>query len=426
MNQRTAQASSPYHPIKSWIVWGLGCLFYFYEFLLQVSPNVMSHELMHDFSITSRALGVLIGLYLYSYAAMQIPAGILMDYFGPRRLLTLATIICAVSTLCFGMTHSVLMASLARLMIGLGSAFAAVGTMKLAASWFNSDRFALLTGMMVTIGTLGAIGGQAPLAVFVDAVGWRHSMMIMGAVGLLIAALIFIVTTDLPKTQTTAEATREEPVIESLGLLVKNKQLWLVALYGGLVYMATPVLCGLWGVPFLMFKMHITKTVAANYISFILIGWAIASPLWGIFSNRIGRRKPPMYLGALGALITSSCFIFAPIESRFAMQALLFLFGIFSAAFLPAFAVAKELCNKNYVATGLSFMNMVNMLGAAVAEPVIGYLLDQFWTGETINHVRVYSLEAYHFALAFLPISMFIALLILPYIRETYCKESYA
>ena len=408
-----------YHSYKAWVVWGLGCLFYFYEFLLQVSPNVMSNELMHDFAITSRVLGIIVGLYLYSYAAMQIPAGVLMDYFGPRRLLTIATLICAISTICFGMTHSILMASAARFMIGLGSAFAAVGTMKLAASWFKAERFALLTGIMVTIGTLGAIGGQAPLAMFVDAVGWRQSLIIMGCIGIVIAILIFIITTDFHGEETVTE----EPIIASLRVLLKNKQLWLIALYGGLVYMATPVLCGLWGVPFLMLKMHIAKATAANYISFILIGWAIASPLWGIFSNQIGRRKPTLYIAAIGALCTSAIFIFAPIKTSFNMQAILFLFGIFSAAFLPAFAVAKELCNKNYVATGLSFMNMINMLGAAIAEPVIGFLLDQFWTGGSVDHMRVYSLETYHYALAFLPLSMLLAILILPYIQETYCKE---
>lgn len=87
---------------------GFGLLILFYECLLQVSPSVMSHELMRDFSVTSQTLGILSGIYFYSYAAMQLPGGVLMDYFGPHRLLTLATIVCAVSTIAFGMTDSFL------------------------------------------------------------------------------------------------------------------------------------------------------------------------------------------------------------------------------------------------------------------------------------------------------------------------------
>jgi MFS family permease len=426
-NQRTATKGSLLESIKPWIVWGLGCIFYFYECLLQVSPSVMSNELMRDFSVTSHTLGILSGIYFYSYAAMQLPGGVLMDYFGPRRLLTIATGICAMSTIAFGMTDNFFMACIARLMIGFGSAFAAVGAMKLASSWFPAERFALLTGMMVTIGMLGAIGGEAPLALLVDNYGWRESMIIMGSIGLVLTILIFTVTKDFPKDQAKLSHTThhidEEPLLPSLLALLKNKQLWLVALYGGLMYMATPVFCGLWGVPFLMYKMHLAKTIAANYISLVFVGWAIASPLWGIVSNRIGRRKPPMYIGCIGALITSSLFIFAPIQSGFFMQFLLFSFGIFSAGFLPAFAVAKELCSKKYVATGLSFMNMMNMVGIAIAQPVIGYILDSMWTGKIVNKVRVYPIEAYHISLALLPAGMLIALVILPRLRETYCKS---
>lgn len=424
----TQSESMPKGDVKSvmpWVVWGLGCLFYFYECLLQVSPSVMSNELMRDFAVTSQTLGILSGIYFYSYAAMQLPGGLLLDYFGPHRLLSLATVVCATSTIAFGMTDNFFMACVARLMIGCGSAFAAIGTMKLAANWFPSYRFALLTGLMVTLGMLGAIGGEAPLALLVDDFGWRHSMIIMGGVGLVLAALIFIITRDTPKNYKPehSHAEEEEGILSSLGTLVKNKQLWMIACYGGLMYMATPVFCGLWGVPFLMNKMAIAKATAANYISLVFIGWAIASPLWGIYSNRIGLRKPPLYIGCVGALICSTLFIFAPISSAFLMEGLLFLFGIFSAGFLPAFSVAKELCNKKYVATGLSFMNMMNMIGIALAQPLIGYVLDRMWAGEMTGTVRLYPLAAYHTALAILPLGMLIALLILPKVKETYCQN---
>ncbi|WP_133128266.1 MFS transporter [Legionella nagasakiensis] len=426
--QSAASDALCFKVLMPWIVWGLGCLFYFYECLLQVSPSVMSSELMRDFAVTSHTLGILSGVYFYSYASMQLPGGVLLDYFGPRKLLTIATSICAVSTIAFGLTNSFYMACLARLMIGFGSAFAAVGTMKLAANWFSSERFALLTGIMVTIGMLGAIGGETPLALLIDGYGWRQSMLIMGSLGIVLACLIYMVARDVPKGHGERQADNsphadEDPLLKSLLTLLKNKQLWLVATYGGLMYMATPVFCGLWGVPFLMFKMQLAKATAANYISLVFIGWAVASPLWGIFSGRIGRRKPPMFIGSVGALVCSVLFIYAPIESGLIMQFLLFVFGVFSAGFLPAFAVAKELCNKRYVATGLSFMNMMNMIGIAIAQPVIGYMLDLLWKGEIVHGVRVYPIEAYHIALALLPVGMLISLLVLPLIRETYCKS---
>src|SRR3990167_3224764 len=419
--RRTFQAILP------WVVWVLGCVFYFYESLLQVSIGVMSSELMRDFAITSQTLGFLSGIFYYLYTPMQFPCGMLMDKFGPNKILTIATVICAVNTIAFGLTYNLFMACTTRLFIGLGAAFAAVGTMKLAANWFATEKFALLTGLLVTIGMLGAIGAEGPLAIFIEFTGWRNCMIYMGLLGLALALLIFMVAKDKPsediKIEQNMHSKSNSSMFASLRVLLKNKELWIVACYGGLMYMSTPVFCGLWGVPFLMFKMHVTKTIAANYISLVFLGWAIASPLWGIFSNRIGLRKPPMYFGAIGALITSLLFIYAPIGEGFIMGASLFLFGVFSAGFLCAFSVAKELCSSNYTASGLGFMNMLNMVGIAIAQPLIGFILDKLWAGEYLNQVRVYPIQAYHIGLSILPIGIFIALIILPKVRETHCRN---
>jgi sugar phosphate permease len=299
-----------------------------------------------------------------------------------------------------------------------------VGTMKLAANWFLPERFVLLTGLMVTMGMLGAIGGEAPLAVLVDNLGWRKCMISLGLVGLLIAFLIACIAKDSPSQSRQLKVVTQDPLLVSLVALLKNKQLWLIAIYGGLMYMSTPVFCGLWGVPFLMHKMHIAKSTAANYVSLVFVGWAIASPLWGLYSNRIGLRKPPMWIGSVGALIFSLLFIYAPIQSGFTMQVLMLGFGLFSAGFLCAFSVAKELCNPHYVATGLGFMNMLNMVGIAIAQPLIGFILDHYWTGEMLNNVRLYPLQAYNMGLAILPIGIFIAFLILTRVKETYCRST--
>ena len=408
-----------------WFIWGLGCLFYFYENLIQVSLGVMSSEIMRDFAVTSQTLGVLAGVYFYFYAFMQLPSGIMLDYFGPKRLLIIATTICALSSFAFSMTDNFLLACIARLMIGFGSAFAVVGTMKLATNWFSAEKFAFLTGLMVTVGMMGSIAGEAPMSLLVDHFGWRESMVFMGIFGLVLAFVIFLTGSDSPQEHDDTHLGHEEHVIKNIFELIKNKQLWLVAIYGGLMYMSTPVFCGLWGPSFLMTKLSISKTLAAGYISLAFVGWVIASPLWGIYSNRIGRRKNPMYIASIGCFISSISFIFVSFSNNLWIELALFAFGFFSAAFLPAFSVAKELCNKRYVATGLSFMNMMNMIGIAIVNPIIGSLLDKAWGGGMQDGARVYSLSAYQSGLIILPIAIFVALLILPFIRETYCVSVY-
>jgi MFS family permease len=114
--------------------------------------------------------------------------------------------------------------------------------------------------------------------------------------------------------------------------------------------------------------------------------------------------------------------IFGSLQNKLLMQVLLFTCGIYSSGFLPAFALVRELCNQKYVATALSFMNMMNMVGIALVQPAVGFILDGLWSGEMTDQVRVYTVSNYQMALAVLPIGMLVAVLLLPLIRETHCK----
>lgn len=418
----------------SWLIWVLACLFYFYEFLLQVSPGIMHNELLKEFSISAQGFGLLGGAYYFSYSGMQIPAGILLDKLGPHKLITFATLICALATLAFAHTSNFHMACFARFCIGFGSAFAAVGAMKFAANWFPAQRFALLTGLMVAIGMSGAIGGEKPLASVISAYGWRPTFDVLGFIGLVLAAAIYFIASDEPH-KLYEEEPKQDTYLAALKAtwgdlkqVLVNPQVWFLSLYGGLVFMTTPVFCGLWGVPFLEAKYLINSEKAATLCSWIFAGWIVGSPSWGLISDKIGQRKPPMIIGAIVAFISLSFVLYAPIANLAIVGCLLFLVGLFSAGFLPAFSMIKEIsCQKN-CATALSFMNMMNMLGITISQPLIGYLLDKFWLKENLMNADIatptYSAAHYAKAISVLPVSMFLAILLLPFIKETYCAIS--
>ncbi|OYV53357.1 MAG: MFS transporter, partial [Legionella sp. 21-45-4] len=105
------------------IIWLLGAGFFFYKYLVQVSPSVMTHELMQAFNVHGVGLGNLSACYFYAYLIMQIPVGILLDKYSPRYLTAAAILLCALSTLLFAHTHSLLMACVSRACIGFGAAF---------------------------------------------------------------------------------------------------------------------------------------------------------------------------------------------------------------------------------------------------------------------------------------------------------------
>lgn len=414
--------------IKPWIIWGLASFFYLYENCLQVSPGVMVPELMRTFKVDAAALGNLAAFYFYAYAGTQIPVGVLLDRYGPRRLLTMATAVVAIGCLFFGTAHSVPGAEFGRLLIGFGSAFAAVGCMKLAASWFPLERFALLTGLMLTVGLSGSIFGETPLALLVTGIGWRSSMLILAGIGAVLLAAIWNIMRDKPETmseQATAVATAEhqQKLFAGISGVLKRPQSWLVAIYGGLMFAPTSIFGALWGVPFLMQAYSLDRPTAAGIISMLFFGWIVGSPLLGLVSDKLGKRKTTMWWGSIGGLACMLTIIYVPNIPTLVLSALLFAFGFFSSGFLPAFSIMREISPHNSNATALGFMNMLNMVGGAAGQPLVGYLLDANWSGEMLDGVRVYSVQHYHIALAALPIMMAISLLIIPFIKETFCKS---
>ncbi len=156
-----------------WLIWGLGSAFIFYKYLLEVSPSVMAADLMRVFHATGAQLGNLAGCYFYAYLLMQIPMGIFTDRFGPRRVTSLAILCCASGALLLAFAHQLTVAELARFIMGFGASVAAISCLKLTTLWFPPQRFALMAGLMMSAGMLGAVGGQAPLSIAMNHVGWR-------------------------------------------------------------------------------------------------------------------------------------------------------------------------------------------------------------------------------------------------------------
>lgn len=412
----------------AWYVWGVSALFYLYEYFLQVSPNVMTQELMQAFNIDGTHLGYLGGVYFISYAAMQIPVGFLLDRVGPKKALIFATLICMIGCILFGLTHSFGQALLARFFLGFGSAFAVVSTLKIVASWFPLNRFAILTGLTVTMGTLGAVIGQAPLALLVEKIQWRPTMVVLGILSGLLMILIAYVVKDHPEhlTQQTDEHPTERaknPLIQGLLNIIKNRQCWVVGVYGGLMYVPTVVLGSLWGASYISIAYGIERSVAAGYISMLFFGWIIGSPLFGLFSDKLSLRKPPMYIAAIATFI-SLVFILYVQMPLFFIAVAFFSLGFFSSGFLPSFSIILEINHPRENATALGFMNTLNMIGPILLQPLVGFVLDTQWNGIMMDGARLYSIGNYRIALAILPICVLASLVFLPFIRETYCQRT--
>lgn len=409
-----------------WLVWGLGAAFFFYKYVLQVSPSVMSTDLMRAFSVTGAGLGNLAACFFYAYLIMQIPVGLMLDRWSPRIVAASAIFLSALGTFLFAHAHNLLTAGMSRALIGFGAAFAAVSCFKLATIWFPPKRFALIAGLSMTAAMLGAVGGEAPLSWLVQNHGWREALVMIALPGFLLTALVLLIVRDKktePSITTTTANLSFRQIFPQLKKILQNTQTWWLSIYSGLAFAPVSVFGGLWGVSFLEESYHLTPTSAASAMSLIFVGFAIGCPLAGWLSDYIERRKLLMILGTSVALITIVCVIYFPISSTLLLDFLLLSFGLGASCFFLCFSMIREIHPLLFAATVLGFMNTFDSICEALTEPFVGKLLDLGWKGNLDNGARIFSLHDYHLAFIALPIYLGSALLLLCLIRETFCRQ---
>lgn len=410
----------------AWVVWVVAALFYFYKYVIEVSPSIMTKSLMSDFQLTGAQLGSLAASYFYAYLLMQIPVGLLVDRFGPRKVVTVAIFLCAIGTFVFASSSNLLTASAGRFIVGLGASFAAINSLKLTSNWFSPDRFAFMAGLLMTVGMLGAVGGQAPLSYYIDHSGsWRDAMTHIAIVGTILAIIFWLIVRDYPKHKA-AEALKPDrkSFIYAFKKILTNPQSWFLSIFSGLLF--TPVMAfgELWGVTFIKDIYQMPKQEAAMAVSMMFIGFAVFAPLFGLLSDYIGKRKPIMYFGTIAALLIVLVILYVPFHHPTLAYILLFFFGGFISSFLISFTMIREVNILLVVATAIGFMNTFNAIMGAITDPLIGVLLDSHWEGVMSDGARVFSITAYRYALGILPIYLIIGLILLFFIKETDCKQT--
>src|SRR3954467_208637 len=182
----------------SWSIWIVAATFYLAAFYLRTSPAVMTTELMRDFGIGASQLGQFSAFYFYAYIAMQIPTGVLVDSWGARRLLIGGSLAAAAGTFLFETTSSYALAPTGRAIVGGAPAVGWVVTLKLATHWFARERFAMLSGLGLMMGNVGALFAQVPLRLLVEQFGWRAGAFGSGALVLAVGAAAWAFVSDDP------------------------------------------------------------------------------------------------------------------------------------------------------------------------------------------------------------------------------------
>jgi len=421
MSAAASNDKAGYYP---WLVWGLAASFYCYGFFQRVAPSVMVGDLMAEFSVSAAALGNLSAFYFYAYASLQLPIGIMIDRWGARRMLVAAAVLCGAGSLLFAKADSLTMAYVGRLLIGAGAGFTWVGTLKLTSQWLPPKRFAMVSGMTLMLGMVGAVAGQAPLAAAVSAFGWRETLSVAALAAFVLALLIWSIVRDRGDDHSNVDIQSESlGMLHGLKAVLRNRQSWYAAVYGGTMTASVLAFAGLWGVPYLMQAYGLERTEAAASTSLMLIGWGAGAPLAGWVSDHIELRRLPMLVSSVIVLMLFSILIYTPDLPLGVARTLLFLHGFFNGGMVLCFAISREHNKPEQGGVTLGFVNMMVMASGAFFQPFIGWLLDVNWGGSMAGGARVYSVQTYETGFLSLIACGFVAIVMALLIGETRCRN---
>lgn len=385
----------------------LSSVFLFYKYLLQVSPSVMAEDLMRVFHLGGVGLGNLAATYFYTYIVAQFFVGLLLDKYSPRLLTTIAILCCSIASVIFSLANSLWVAEMARMFIGIGSAFATISYMKLAAIWFPPRQFGFVGGLLSTAAMFGALCGEAPLAFLVQNIGWRDSLMYCGCFGIFFACLFYLLIRD--NNQSILQPLQPYNItLKDVLKVLKNKKNWMLSLYSGFSFAPVSVFGGLWGNPFLQEAYQLSKTQAATLVSLVFVGMSIGGPILGCLADRLKKRIPIMILGTILSLVALLLVIYG--SYSYWVGTFLFLFGFGTGSFMLAFVLGKEINAASLAATVIALINTGDATLGAINEPFIGKVLDFFWSGKILNETLHFSAIDYRIALTFLPFELLLAI----------------
>lgn len=351
---------------------------YYLSYLLRNANAIIAPELRHELNLSAADLGLLTSAYFFAFGLFQLPLGILLDRYGPRRVEAILMLFAAVGTLLFALGHDVTGLAVGRALIGFGVSACLMAALKNFAQWYPAERQSSLTGAIMTAGMLGAITVTVPMEMLLPILGWRGIFLSIAAIILVTTAWFYFTVPDqtgeIPPT-TLGEQLRE------VGKIFASRPFWrfapLMTLFSG-GYMAVQ---GLWIVPWFINAEGLTRETAAQHLFAMTLSSLASFFVIALFSTRLIQRgvKLAAIVGGLLA-IAWTCFASIVAGVRPALPVWLIYSFCSASTTLMYTALASQFAPALFgrVSTALNLMAFV---GAFTLQWGIGLLVDLFTAG---------------------------------------------
>src|SRR5688572_27999918 len=320
-------------PANAWlVVFGPFAAGYFLSFFFRNVNAVISKDLAGEFTLSSADLGFLTSMYLLAFAAFQLPLGVLLDRYGPRRVVATLLCIAAAGALVFGLARDFTTLSIGRALIGLGVSGGLMGAIKAFTLWFPLNRLALLNGLYLAAGGIGGLSATAPAEALVGPLGWRLLFLFLFALSLAAASLVFFVVPEkpLPGRGQTLRAQ-----IAGFRQIFASLPFWRIAAALVICHSAYLALQGLWLGPWLYDVAQQPRSAVSRYLLITAAAYSVGSVFFGATSDRLARSgvsRMAMFKLGLGVSLAMYALIAAGAQTGLAAILAIYGFTTISAA----------------------------------------------------------------------------------------------
>lgn len=377
-------------------VWITGVAVYFLAVFHRSSLGVAGIAAAERFDITASQLSTFTTLQLLVYASMQVPVGVLLDRFGPQRMLFTGVVLMTLAQLGFAFTGSYAGGVAARVFVGMGDAMVFISVLRLIAAWFRPMRNPVLTQFTSLLGQLGALTAAVPLAASLSAFGWSATFAASAAVGVVLGLLVLLVVRDVPPGAPPARhAKNVRAVRRDLALAWGDPGVRLGLWSHFTTQFAANVLALLWGFPFFVEGQHTSERTAALLLSLLVVTMMVGGPFIGGYIARHPWHRSTLVLAIVFAIATTwAAVLLWPGDAPVWLLAVMVVAtGLGAPGSMIGFDLARTFAPASRLGTATGIVNVGGFVAALVMVLVIGLLLDAVTPGGGTDYEpRAYTL----------------------------------
>jgi len=369
---------------RRWIIFGISVSLFLISLFYRVSSAIIAVDLSRDLNLKAQDLGLLGAAFFYSFALIQIPLGLILDRIGARMTMFVLNIIGIIGTIIFVQASGLAGGVIGRSLLGIGMAANLMGTLKLMTNWFDLRKFATLSGLALSLGTLGSLAATSPLALLVQTFGWRISFYLLAGLHASLTLCLFLFVSDIPSEKQAPDLTRPEGMpaksaLISMKTLFSSWSYWAISFSIFLRYGSFASIQALWAGPFLMVYLGFSPVSAGNLLLILSSGLILGSPIGGMLSDRVFRSRKIIIIMStfVTAIVTFALSKFQSTSLLFLLGPMFFLLGFFVSFNQISFAHIRELMPKEMSGTAMTGINFFVMMGAGVFIHGLGAVMQR-------------------------------------------------